>query len=333
MFNARVGPNRWQFLIDCQNDLSRSITQLNRKQKLWLLREPAVTLLPKLFKAWNISHLVFEQDTDAYALQRDEQVMILAKQAGVEVVVRCGRTLWDPLEIVKKNGGKPTMSIHQLQNAGAKIGDIARPIDTPTALPDPGELELDGIRQTMPEFHPDFNSKFRNGTADQTFASGIAGPNGDFAVPTLEELGMSPATTQHRGGETVILKRLEHILSDEDYTATFEKPKTSPAAFEPQSTFLTSPYLHFGALGVRYLYHRVEDIVQRRRKEKRAISEPPTSFTGQLLFRDMYFAAQAALGYNFAQTCVCCDSTGKGWSDNSSQVQQLALPLHSMASA
>jgi deoxyribodipyrimidine photolyase len=84
---------------------------LNPKSKLFVLREPALTLLPKLFKAWKISHLVFEKDVDAYGAERDEQVKKLAKEAGVEVIVKNGRTLWDSDEIVKANGGKPTMSM------------------------------------------------------------------------------------------------------------------------------------------------------------------------------------------------------------------------------
>ena len=300
VYRSKVGPNRWQFLIDCQNDVSNSITKLSKKSKLFVLREPAVTLLPKLFKAWKISHLVFEKDTDAYAKERDEKVMEEAKKAGVKVIVKSGRTLWDPDEIVKANGGKPTMSINQVQNAGAKVGDIEPPIDAPKSLPDPGDLKLD-FEQSLPESAPDFNEKFRDGEED-TYSSGIAGPDGKFSVPTLEELGMPAATTPHRGGESVVLKKLDEIFTDENYVGTFEKPKTSPAAFEPQSTFLTSPYLHFGALSCRYFYHRAEELVNKRKKAKKSVSEPPTSLTGQLLFRDMYFAAQAALGWSFGQS-------------------------------
>lgn len=295
-----MGVNRWQFLIDCQNDVSESITKINKKSKLFVLREPAVTLLPKLFKAWKISHLVFEKDTDAYARDRDDKVMKLAKEAGVKVVVKVGRTLYDPDEVVKANGGQPTMSIKQLQAAGAKVGDIEAPVETPKSLPDPGEVDLN-IEVTEPDTKPDFNDKYREEEC-VTFSSGIAGPQGDYSPPTLEELGMKQATTQHRGGESVILKRLEKILKDEDYTGQFEKPKTSPAAFEPQSTFLTSPYLHFGALSCRYFYHRVAEIVEKRNKEKKPTSSPPESLAGQLLFRDMYFAAQAAMGWSFGQT-------------------------------
>ncbi|KAK5682262.1 hypothetical protein LTS10_005388 [Elasticomyces elasticus] len=305
VYHSRVGPNRWQFLIDCLEDVSSSLTTLNPSSKLLVLREPAVTLLPKLFREWGITHLVFEKDTDSYAKERDAKVVASARECGVEVVVGPqSRTLWDSEEVVKANGGKPTMSITQLQAAGKKVGPIARPIEAPMSLPGLGDTGLGGIEQTRPEAEEgvgDINAKYRC-SDEASYSSGIAGPDGKFDVPTLEELGMKPATTTIQGGESVILSRLEKILSDEDYTATFEKPKTSPAAFEPQSTFLTSPYLHFGALSARYFYHRVEDIVSKRRFEKKATSSPPVSLTGQLLFRDMYFAAQCAIGYPFGQT-------------------------------
>ena len=48
------------------------------------MREAPQTLFPKLFKTWNITHIVFEKDTDAY--DRDAQVMKAAKEAGVEVI-------------------------------------------------------------------------------------------------------------------------------------------------------------------------------------------------------------------------------------------------------
>ena len=73
-------------------------------------------MLSKLFKQWKISHLVFEKDTDAYARDRDEDVMRQAKEVGVEVIVKVGRTLYDPDELVKANGGKPTMSISQVEH-------------------------------------------------------------------------------------------------------------------------------------------------------------------------------------------------------------------------
>ncbi|KAI0386197.1 Cryptochrome/photolyase FAD-binding domain-containing protein [Hypomontagnella monticulosa] len=297
VYRVKGGVNRWQYLLDCQTDLSESIQKLNSKSKLFVLREAPQTLFPKLFKAWNVTHLVFEKDTDSYARERDKSIIALAEEAGVEVIIRYGRTLWDSDEVIAKHGGKPTMSIAQLQAAGQKVGKIPRPIDALVHLPDPGDMPVD-FEQEKPETEPDLNASHRDGS-DKSYSS-ISGPKGDFAIPTLEELGFTEtSTTPHRGGETIALKRLEEIISDEEYTATFQKPKTSPAAFEPQSTTLISPMLHFGAISPRLFYWRVQDVVE---KYGKGASSPPESLTGQLLFRDMYFAAQAAIGSPFNQT-------------------------------
>lgn len=219
-----------------------------------------------------------------------------ATQAGIKVVVRSGRTLWDSDDLVEKNNGKPTMTISQVQTAGPKIGEIERPIPAPKSLPDPGETILK-FEQQHPDQAPDLNSGSRKQN-ERSFEK-ISGPNGDFAVPTLEELGCKAATTPHHGGETVALEMLEKLISNENYTATFEKPKTAPTDFHPQATTLLSPHLHFGSLSVREFYWRVQDAVD---KFSGKASQPPVSLTGQLLFRDMYFGAQAALGHSFAQT-------------------------------
>ncbi|KAG5966427.1 hypothetical protein E4U57_002491 [Claviceps arundinis] len=296
VYRARGGVNRWQFLLDCQNDLSESITKVNPKSKLFVLREGPQTLLPKLFKAWKVTHLVFEKDTDSYARERDEAIAKAAKEAGVEVVVRSGRTLWDSDQVVAKHGGKPTMSMTALLSATKKLGDVPRPIPSPTQLPDPGDMPVD-FEQDPPVIKTDINAESR--INNDTGYRKIAGPKGDFAIETLEELGFAPATTTHKGGESRALKALDAIVKDTVYTATFEKPKTSPALFEPQSTTLLSPFLHFGALSVREFYWRVQDVVTAHGK---GASMPPVSLTGQLIFRDMYFAAQAAIGPHFHQT-------------------------------
>ncbi|KAL8365453.1 hypothetical protein RB595_004320 [Gaeumannomyces hyphopodioides] len=308
VYRARGGLNRWQFLLDCQNDLSASINRLNQKSKLFVLREAPQTLFPKLFKAWDVTHIVFEKDTDSYARRRDAVVAQAARDVGVRVITRCGRTLWDSDQVVAANGGEPTMSITQLRVAGAKVGPIPLPIAAPISLPDPGEMPVE-FEAHLPnaEASTDINAKWRSEGKDTAYGKGgvgaIAGPNGDFAVETLAELGYPPATTPHKGGETLALRRLDQLMADREYTATFRKPQSSPADFDPPSTTLLSPFLHFGALSVRLFYHRVQDTVDAYVKSrKKGASQPPESLTGQLLFRDMYFAAQAAIGDVFGQT-------------------------------
>ena len=305
VYRSRVGPNRWRFLLECQSTLSASYKKLNPKQKLWVVREGPTTVLPKLWKAWGVTHLVFEKDTDSYARRRDEEVLRLAESAGVEVIVRMGRTLFDSDELVAKNGGKATMSMAQVEKAAGKIngGNPDRPLDAPGAVPDPLSLEEMKLDTDVGvESEPDLNGAFRVGE-DVQYA-GIMGPKGDFGVPTLEEIGIpeKSVTTPHRGGEEEALRLLGKCIQDEEYIGQFEKPKTSPAAFEPQSTTLLSPHLHFGSLSVRRFWWDVEDVLRKRRKEKKANSGHPVNLPGQLLFRDMYFGAQAAVGPAFATT-------------------------------
>jgi cryptochrome len=286
---------------DCQRDLSSSLTKLNKKQKLHLIREAPQTVFPKLFELWKITHLVFEKDTDAYARDRDKEVMKLAEDAGVEVVVRVGRTLYDPDELVRHNGGRPTMSMSQTQKAAQPLGDPAKPIPAPKFLPDPGDADLSSIDHQKPDPSPDFNSAHRKLDKKESQYKSIMGPNKDFAVPTLEEMGIEAATTPHRGGETIALKMLDDICKNEDYTGTFEKPKSAPTDFNPPSTTLLSPHHHFGSLSIREFWWRVDEVYQKRKKNKKPNSSIPENLHGQLLFRDMYFGAQAALGQSFAQ--------------------------------
>lgn len=308
VYHARVGPNRWKFLIECQQDLSNAYTKLNAKQKLWVVREAPQSVLPKLWKAWAVTHLVFEKDTDAYARQRDEHVQKLAEDAGIKVIVKPGRTLYDSDDLVRKNGGEPTMSITQVQKAADKInnGEPDKPLDVPGGIPDPwGEerMNLKNLDHETPQPDPDLNVAYRKTDADSQYKQ-IMGPKQNFAVPSMEELGIDPssATTPHHGGESVALKMLAEYIKDSHYIGTFEKPNTSPAAFEPQATTLLSPHLHFGSLSVRKFWWDVQSVIDKRRQQKQAVSHSPTNLPGQLLFREMFFGAQAALGHTFSQT-------------------------------
>ena len=111
-----VGLNRWSFLLSSMTDLSSELSLLNPAQKLFVIRGPPEEVLPRLFRQWGITHLCFEKDSNGYARARDEKVRKLAGESGVEVVEEGGRHLFDPEEVVKVNGGKGTMTLHQWQS-------------------------------------------------------------------------------------------------------------------------------------------------------------------------------------------------------------------------
>lgn len=146
----------------------------------------------------------------------------------------------------------------------------------------------------------------------------IAGPDRDFAVPTLESLGLGKATTHIRGGETEALRRLQAFLDDAAGVATFSKPKSSPNSLEPSTTLL-SPYLKFGCMSVRKFYWDSQDVCDKYAREHKGetMTKEPENLAGQvsrarrvciqgcrcgslmfslsqLEFRDMYYCAEYA---------------------------------------
>lgn len=231
VFHTRVSPNRWRFLLDCMADLSESIKQrTNSSNGLLILRGRPEACIRQILQDWNITHIVFEKDTDTYALQRDRCVQSLAESMGVQVILKqSGRTLYDPEELTKLNGGKAIYNIRTVQKVGPESGPIPRPINAPEKIPSAGYTKMSLSRDPDVETMPDLNQNSRqSGTEAVTCYSGMSGPGGTFAVPTMEELNMKPAPGPHRGGETEALRSLAAYMNDKKKTALFEKPKTNP---------------------------------------------------------------------------------------------------------
>jgi cryptochrome len=44
---------------------------------------------------WNITTLSFEEDPEPFGKERDSAIQMLAKEAGVEVIMRTSHTLYD----------------------------------------------------------------------------------------------------------------------------------------------------------------------------------------------------------------------------------------------
>ena len=140
----------------------------------------------------------------------------------------------------KNKGARPT-SYGAFLKTLATLPKPPLPIPPPLSIPDPGKLELlgwDRSAHSVEEWRKkDVNKASREtGTTerDRSYES-FSGPRGDFAVPMMEELGMV-AEGDVRGGETRALVVFEEFMRNEKRVAEFEKPKTSPAAFEPASS-------------------------------------------------------------------------------------------------
>lgn len=206
-----------------------------------------------------------------------------------------------------------------------------RPIDAPKSLPSPlidSKSRPKDLNAILTDIHsslqglPSYSSKpgppridlnsaelggQRTPGGKVTCYDTVDGPDTEqgreerFTVPTLASLGMDPKQCGAAekavvpGGETEALRRLETLCKDHEYVATFSKPKTSPSCDTLQpSTTLLSPFLKFGCLSIRRLWHDTKDSSTKYKGGSK--TSPPENYEGQLLFREMYAAAELAVG-------------------------------------
>ncbi|CAH7689313.1 FAD binding domain of DNA photolyase-domain-containing protein [Phakopsora pachyrhizi] len=310
VYKTSVGQNRWQFLLDSMNDLSDSITRLNDRSKLLVIRGDPQIILPYVWKKWSITHFGFELDDDnRYAQPRDRSILELAQKHNIQSITTSGHTLYCQDLLLESNKGELPKTYQSFMKLIERVGHPEQALEPPSKIPNPGSTSFDdplpesllkALKNSLEDQQSptqDLNKKLRV-KPDTVYESFLAGPNGNFDVPTMEEMGMDRATSTHRGGETLALKILENYLKDKQRTITFEKPKTSPAEFNPASTTVLSPHLKFGTLSPRLFYHRLIDLQNSNPKIK--ASQPPESLTGQLFWREFFHLQQSQIK-NFHQ--------------------------------
>lgn len=97
-----------------------------------------------------MTHLAFEKDTDAYARDRDAEVMKLATELNVNVIVKTGEPSTTRIDWWKQTGAANYEHFASLKGPGASrkhfihligpgrriLGQIPRPIQAPDSLPD-----------------------------------------------------------------------------------------------------------------------------------------------------------------------------------------------------
>ncbi|XP_044730764.1 cryptochrome-1-like isoform X2 [Chrysoperla carnea] len=255
--SSNVGINKWRFLLQCLEDLDRSLRKLN--SRLFVIRGQPADALPKLFKEWGTTSLTFEEDPEPYGRVRDENITALCNELGISVVQRVSHTLYKLHQIIENNGGQAPLTYHQFQAVIANM-------DAPSAAE--GGITQKNIGNATTPLTDDHDDK--------------------YGVPTLEELGFEtegllPPVWQ--GGESEALARLERHLERKAWVASFGRPKMTPQSLLPSQTGL-SPYLRFGCLSTRLFYYQLTDLYKKIKK-----ACPPLSLHGQLLWREFFYCA------------------------------------------
>lgn len=252
---ARLGVNRMAFLLASLRDLDASLRRLGSRLIVRLGQPQQV--LAELLPTWQIGRLVFERDTEPFAVRRDAEVQQLAQQLGVRVLDPGGHTLYSPGRLAELAGGPLPTTYAAFLKLVDRAGLPDAALSAPDSLPPVGE----GV--------------------------------GDRPIPELADLGftgLAHGLATCPPGETGALKLFQSWLDDPARMTTFEKPRTDPTALAPPSTTRLGPHLKFGCLSVRRMYHAL------RAAEEAAgqFSKPPTSLVGQLLWREFFTTLGAA---------------------------------------
>lgn len=275
---------RANFILECVKDLDNSLRE--RGSRLYVVTGDPVEELPKLWTEFGITHMTHEADEtgEPYAVERDANVRDAAKKAGVSVIDFASETL-RPLGnreggYVANVGGfannvPTTMSTFQKLLSKIDKGNIPLPLDSPSRENFPKQAANKSLdMKYKPLEHPCDIPWPRGYSRDEI------GPVWDRKAA---DKNTSPIV---KGGESLALAQLhKSVTARPNWSASFEKPKTSCTEVLSPSTTVLSPYLTIGCISPRTAWHAVSDATAKA-SSKTSRSKPPVSLHGQLLWRD-----------------------------------------------
>ena len=224
--------------------------------------------------------MYFEKDTEPYALERDSAITDLCSKHGINLATSLGHTLYDPEVIRKANNGLCPSSYGKFLSIIDKLPKISE------CARDPKKGEI----QSFPNLK-EFLAK------EIKYKGNSSIPTIDEVVDANDEKIEEKPTHFLIGGEAKGLETLYTYLSDKKKTAEFQKPNTSPAAFNPASTTVLSPYLKFGSVSIKKFYFELKKVLK---DYKGKVSQPPMSLMGQIYWRE-FFYTNSYLRKNFHQ--------------------------------
>jgi len=301
-----MGINRFQFLLESLQDLQ---TQLRKKYNGDLILVKTNSSYRKAFETLlksnaSIKKIVYEYDSTPYAKKRDESIknFVHKEFPDVKFLSFQGHTLTDLDKVVNQKGFKnpsnTKMMIKLMLNEYGKSSkssgiNIPAPLNAPLKLKFNSNLvheieKMDDsitVLKKVPELH-ELNDVFGD----------------EFKDIDVEAIKKH---SYFKGGETEALRRLrEKVLDNADFVCNFEKPKTScvpssESMFREPSTTGLSPYLAAGCLSVRMFWDAVDKSYQTKKHVK--VDNLTVSLYGQLLFREMFYILNEAIGEKFSQ--------------------------------
>jgi deoxyribodipyrimidine photo-lyase len=211
--HARELPHRVQFLLDALRALAAEIEA--RGSRLIVAQGPSAELVPKLARAWRVDRVVAHRMTEPFGRERDARV---AARLHVPFQLFEGETLHPP-GTLRSQAGTPFLVYTAFARAFAAAARIEDTLPAPRRLP--------------------------------PLAADVRAPS--VAIPTCEQLGITPNRNLLRAGEAAARARLDAFLSGpaRDYA-------TSRNRLDQAGTSRLSVDLKYGTLSVRSVWQAAQ---------------------------------------------------------------------------
>lgn len=97
-----------KYLLEALQDLDSQLKALG--SRLYMFKGSPTEVFFQFWQELGLARLCFEQDCEPIWRPRDTAVKSFCKQYGIECIESVSHTLWNPFEVVKKNGGTPPLT-------------------------------------------------------------------------------------------------------------------------------------------------------------------------------------------------------------------------------
>ena len=200
----RCTPLRVNFLLETLHDLDKNLRK--RGSRLYVLnadKEAPASVLSRMWKEWEITHLSFEEDEtgEPYACQRDTEVIEAAESMDIRLHAVASETIYPMKGYMKKAGSKgPPATMTAFQKLFKSMSGVDKVKAAPDDFPDNEDEESLADKFLPPQRLTDLPWP-RDTPRDQV----------EYVWGPKDCKNLSPVV---RGGETQALKVLEKSLSN-----------------------------------------------------------------------------------------------------------------------
>ena len=261
--SRKFGVNRWRFLIECLQDIKQQLTALNLQ--LYVARGLTTAVLSRLCEEWDVVHLTYQESCEPSSAVEEKSIDEVCRSLGVTVKKFRAHSLYDSASIIELSNGNPILTFKNFSNLFSKLGHPTLPLPTPT--PAYGYFEDDPSPSVLQEYH----------------------------IPTMNEVGYDDNQCSNKspwvGGESEALRRLPQYC--EIRKTKFKDP--SDMLLDQSSL---SPYIRFGCLSVRHMWHYIHNLSVTNSKYNNLRKD----VAAKLLQREFYFIVASQVP-NFESDC------------------------------